>query len=344
MKVSECSSRSGGFDVNAHRNEPLSEQQADAAAAATDAESAEARTEAASSADAAGAEASASGPTGSEVAKPEPAKADAGAAEAAMPGARSQLGKVTIMAPSRHENLYRHWDDEIEVEAPDEASQSAVHRYGVRKLAAVAAAVILAAIAGALGGALATASLSHRSEAGTTAASAQFKSLDDQMAQIRGDLTTLKADLEHASKLSNAQLGKAADRLEKLEKAQAEPAAKIAKLTETVEKLRTAQAQPAAPAPAPSVAATTLASASKDVTGSITPKTEAAKPQPGRLPTVEGWVLRDVYDGGAVVVGRTGTYEVFAGDPIPGLGRVDAIRRQDGRWVVVTSRGLIVAR
>ena len=26
------------------------------------------------------------------------------------------------------------------------------------------------------------------------------------------------------------------------------------------------------------------------------------------------------------------------------VGRVDAIRRQDGRWVVVTSRGLIVAR
>jgi hypothetical protein len=62
------------------------------------------------------------------------------------------------------------------------------------------------------------------------------------------------------------------------------------------------------------------------------------------LPTVEGWVLRDVYDGGAVVEGRSGTYEVYAGDPIPGVGRVDAIRRQDGRWVVVTSRGLIVAR
>ena len=28
----------------------------------------------------------------------------------------------------------------------------------------------------------------------------------------------------------------------------------------------------------------------------------------------------------------------------PGLGRVDAIRKQDGRWVVVTSKGLIVAR
>jgi hypothetical protein len=37
-------------------------------------------------------------------------------------------------------------------------------------------------------------------------------------------------------------------------------------------------------------------------------------------------------------------YEVYPGDPVPGLGKVDAIRKQDGRWVVVTSKGLIVAR
>ena len=36
--------------------------------------------------------------------------------------------------------------------------------------------------------------------------------------------------------------------------------------------------------------------------------------------------------------------EVYAGDVVPGLGRIDAIRKQDGRWVVVTSKGLVVAR
>jgi hypothetical protein len=70
----------------------------------------------------------------------------------------------------------------------------------------------------------------------------------------------------------------------------------------------------------------------------------APKPEIARLPTVEGWVLRDVNHGAAVIESRRGIYEVIAGDPVPGLGRVDAIRRQDGRWVVVTSRGLIVAR
>ena len=71
---------------------------------------------------------------------------------------------------------------------------------------------------------------------------------------------------------------------------------------------------------------------------------EASKPDVGRLPTVEGWILRDVANGVALIENRRGTYEVYAGDPIPGLGRVDAIRRQDGHWVVVTSKGLIVAR
>jgi hypothetical protein len=70
----------------------------------------------------------------------------------------------------------------------------------------------------------------------------------------------------------------------------------------------------------------------------------APKAEVGRLPTVEGWRLRDVANGGALIEGRGGLYEVYAGDPIPGIGRVDAIRRQDGRWVVVTSKGLIVAR
>jgi hypothetical protein len=95
--------------------------------------------------------------------------------------------------------------------------------------------------------------------------------------------------------------------------------------------------------------------APKEITGSVTVATAAPERPPalsavapkvevGRLPTIDGWVLRDVGYGGALIEGRRGTYEVYAGDMIPGLGRIDAIRRQDGRWVVVTSKGLVVAR
>jgi hypothetical protein len=152
------------------------------------------------------------------------------------------------------------------------------------------------------------------------------------------------------------QFNKTTDRLDKLERAQAEPAAKLAKLSEAVDKLR---AVPAATTVATAASAPAAASASKETTGSIgsvsaqqqaagpVPKTEAkpdGKAEVGRLPTLEDWILRDVAYGGALIEGRRGSYDVYAGDIVPGLGRVDAIRRQEGRWVVVTSRGLIVAR
>ena len=148
------------------------------------------------------------------------------------------------------------------------------------------------------------------------------------------------------------QFNKTSERLDKVEKAQAEPAAKLAKLNEAVEKLRATPVAAAAPVRAAkdvtgSIAsvATVPATASKsDQAKSEAAKPEAAKPEVARLPTVEGWVLRDVDHGGALIEGRRGMFEVYAGDPVPGLGRVDAIRRQDGRWVVVTSKGLIVAR
>jgi hypothetical protein len=59
---------------------------------------------------------------------------------------------------------------------------------------------------------------------------------------------------------------------------------------------------------------------------------------------MEDWVLRGVLNGAALIEGRRGIFEVYAGDSVPGAGRVDVIRRQEGRWVVVTSKGLIVGR
>jgi hypothetical protein len=92
----------------------------------------------------------------------------------------------------------------------------------------------------------------------------------------------------------------------------------------------------------------------RDTTGSVTQSTAPAttpgqtraapKTDVGRLPIVEGWVVRDVSRGAAVLESKHGFYEVYAGDPVPGLGRVDAIRKQDGRWVVVTTKGLVVQR
>jgi hypothetical protein len=215
--------------------------------------------------------------------------------------------------------------------------------FGKRRLAALAAVVALAAMAGALGGALATAGLGHSPGAlGDGATTAGNSALEANVARIDADIAALKASVENTAKANTAQVGKTGDRLDKVEKAQAEPAAKLAKLSEAVDKLRVA--------PVASVAAAAAPAAAKEVTGSIsppataTPAAAAPKTEVARLPTLEGWVLRDVVNGAALIEGRRGMFEVYAGDPIPGLGRVDAIRRQDGRWVVVTGKGLIVAR
>ena len=59
---------------------------------------------------------------------------------------------------------------------------------------------------------------------------------------------------------------------------------------------------------------------------------------------VEDWVVQDVRGGRALVEGRYGgLFEVGAGSILPGLGRVEAVKRQDGQWVVVTARGVITS-
>jgi hypothetical protein len=71
--------------------------------------------------------------------------------------------------------------------------------------------------------------------------------------------------------------------------------------------------------------------------------TEANSQSSQKLP-IQGWVLRDVYDGIALVEGHGGYREVAVGEAIPGVGRVEAIERHGRHWVVVTSQGVIASQ
>ena len=239
----------------------------------------------------------------------------------------------------------RGWDRDDDAGPEPDTDQSA-GMFGKRRLAALAAVLALATVTGALGGALATAGLGRF--VGNDATSAGNRTFEATVARNDADILNLKLSVEHTSKTGMSQYNRTSERLDRLEKAQAEPAAKLAKLSEAVEKLRAAAAvAPAVAAPVASVPAAAAPVAAKDTTGSIAPAptlAEAPKVELARLPTVEGWVLRGVSNGVALIEGRRGIYEVYAGDPVPGAGRVDAIRRQDGRWVVITSKGLIVGR
>jgi hypothetical protein len=255
------------------------------------------------------------------------------------PKVKPPAGKIMIMSPQRE----RTWEDYVDAEQHAEAEAHAeVPRQ--RRISMVAAVIALAAVTGAIGGSLATAGIGHLfgvDDNRTTVG--QARALEGSVMRIDADIAALKVTSERAGKQIASLSAKSTDRFDKLENAQAEPAAKLAKLSETVEKMR------ATPAPAPAPVVTPVASVpAKEVTGSInapapTPM-PAPKPEIARLPTLDGWVLHDVANGGATIEGRQGIFEVYAGDPVPGLGRVDAIRKQDGRWTVVTSKGLIVAR
>ncbi|WP_439410029.1 hypothetical protein ACNJX9_09060 [Bradyrhizobium sp. DASA03076] len=264
--------------------------------------------------------------------------------------AEADPGRLIVMAPAA-----RSWDREEY--APHVKAEEISDTGSKRRLSAMAAVVAIAACVGAVSGALATVGMMHFAASPAPVQVADTSALDASVARIDADIVALKANVEHTSKTGLSQFNRANDRLDKLEKAQAEPLARLAKLSETVDKLRATP--PAAPvqaaaapakettgtiAPAPTQVATAAAApAAVPVPATAAPKTEV-KTEVGRLPTIDGWRLRDVANGGALIEGRGGLYEVYAGDPIPGLGRVDAIRRQDGHWVVVTPRGLIVAR
>ncbi len=182
-----------------------------------------------------------------------------------------------------------------------------------RRAMPLAAMIAIAAIVGAISGAAATFGVTHfaTNDQAATIVAERGRSVDDALAKVNADLASVKANVDTVARANGN---------------------KLAKLSETLDKLK-----------------------SPEVTGSIAPPLPASVPSPapsvaapatqfGRLPIVDGWVLREVADGGALIEGQQGVYQVFAGDPLPGVGRIEAIRRQDGRWVVVTTRGLIVAR
>jgi hypothetical protein len=59
---------------------------------------------------------------------------------------------------------------------------------------------------------------------------------------------------------------------------------------------------------------------------------------------IPNWVVREVLNGKAILQGPAGIIGVSTGDLVPGVGRVQSIARQGGRWTVATNKGVISAR
>jgi len=128
---------------------------------------------------------------------------------------------------------------------------------------------------------------------------------------------------------------------------------KLGKLDEELASLKASAAVASEPAQSTFAKISERPRNAPEITGSIPmPPAAAAMPLPtprpaaadGRASLVPHWSISYVRDGYVFVRGRGAVYRVEIGAPLPGLGPVRAVKRRDGRWLVVTPKGLIVAR
>jgi hypothetical protein len=81
-----------------------------------------------------------------------------------------------------------------------------------------------------------------------------------------------------------------------------------------------------------------------ETTGTIpkNPSAPAEAEHPEKV--LPDWILHAVRGSRALVENRRGNiFEVTGGSVLPGLGRVEAIKRRGDDWVVVTARGIIAS-
>ena len=225
-----------------------------------------------------------------------------------------------------------------EAAADNAATASAAPSSRSSRFVLLAASVSIAAAVGSFAATLTAVGIEHVNSAsvastlapepstGTADANSVAKALKAQLAQ----LNIMKSSLDSATHYANAQFNSISDRLEKVEHGQTDPA-QLSHIADSVDRL------------------TKSRTAEPETTGSITPPVQtatAAAPAPAEPKItdriLEDWVLEDVHGDRALVASRYGgEFLVTPGSVLPGAGHVDAVKRQDGKWVVVTARGLI---
>jgi hypothetical protein len=138
------------------------------------------------------------------------------------------------------------------------------------------------------------------------------------------EVAALKASLDSAARSTTKEYAKISDRLDRLDQRSVAGAESTAETTASLPPIAAA----ALPAQTAAVAAVTSASEPPKLSDRVLPD----------------WVVHDVRNGHALVESRYGgLFAVSAGSVLPGIGRVDTIKRQDGHWLVLTARGTIIS-
>lgn len=209
---------------------------------------------------------------------------------------------------------------------PSEAPPRRGLRLRHKLYGAIAASMLIAGAVGAIAGVAASGSFNKPEPPKVdTAALKEREAMQQSIAKLNKEIGTLKSNLEAANKSASTQLAKMSEKLnEKIAREAAEVTGSIGAPQTTA---------PAAPAPV------------QVATPLPTPRpTRVAAVEPPRLSIVPNWSVRGNHNGYVYVQNDHDIYQVVPGAMLPGLGPVEQIKRQDGRWVVVTPRGVIVPR
>jgi hypothetical protein len=204
------------------------------------------------------------------------------------------------------------------------------------RFALLAASIALAGVAGSLGGSLIASEVMRRPAAeAAVARTADTRDTRDVIQALKAqlaELSALKTSLDGANHTASTQLAKISDRLDALERAQSDPSGKLARLADAVDRLEK------------------RSGVAPETTGSIAanqPAAAAATPAPDTTvagPVLKDWVVQEVHNGRALIESRYGAeFFVASGSVLPGLGTVQAVKRQNGEWVVVTTKGVITS-
>jgi hypothetical protein len=185
-----------------------------------------------------------------------------------------------------------------------------------RRRAALAATIALTAGFGAAVGAIGNRAPAQAPAKPDTALIEENHLLQRSVAKLAKDVGALKVSIEASSRESRSQIAKVGDQLnEKLAERMRAP-----DITGSISK--------------PATVAATMPAAEKP---------EVAPMPPPRPAIVQGWTLHEARNGRVIAESRGEFFQIVPGVLLPGLGRVETIRREGDSLVAVTAKGLITS-
>lgn len=171
------------------------------------------------------------------------------------------------------------------------------------------------------------------------AANTEIRNLRETVAQLRKqvsgvseNLDGLRTAVDQSSKATNDRFGRFAENLDRIERVSSSSTAKLDKL---------AQVQAQAPVPA-TVASQPPATPAMPMMASVAaPEITGSVPPSAPRKVIKGWSVRQAYEGIAILQSPNGVIEAVLGQQVPGLGRIEDIRNENGRLVVESSGGVV---